>query len=241
MRWGYWIRRRSGNDLAFMIEELERAGRVLTVREVARILITSQAVVRKLLRDHGEVPVDKGMYYLPSQMSSILRARLNAMGDERAQTIPAGKKIESRNMTRDARGRPTYQEALTLEKLEAIERRAATLGQWLSCDEAAWLLDVTKQTLYNWRRARERAGGDGDDWPASFASPPRTERLVDEEMPDRILESRRDWQRAQEEVVPSSRRDPSTGQATSRASGRHPPVVYDRNLLVAWARRRVCK
>lgn len=240
MRWGYWIRRQTNDYLALCVEELERVNRVVTIKELARVLITSPAVVRKLLQDHEEEPVDKHMYYSPDQLSSILRGRLNALGDERAQTIPLGRTIRPRDLTRSARRRRTYQEALTPVQLVAIERRAERLGQWLSCDEAAWLLGVTKRTLYNWRTALKRARREGRDeavWPVYFTSPPRTERLVDEDMPDRILESRRDWQHTQEEVVPSSRRDPVTGEAFERASGRYPPVVYDRNLLVAWARR----
>lgn len=236
-RWGHWLRRQSADYLAFTVEALERIDRVSTVQELARILITTPAIVRKILRDHKREPTDQRIYYSPDQLSSILRARLNAMGDERAQTIPIGRKIPSRNLTRRRRTRPAYQERLDPTWLEVIERRAEELGQWLSCEEAAWMLGVTKQTLLRWRRARERPGGDVDRYPAFFASSPRTERLVDEEEPDRILESRRDWQRKQEEVVPSSQRDPVTGYALERASGRYPPVVYDRNLLVVWARR----
>ena len=245
-RWGYWLARQGGDHLALVVEELEAIDNAVTVPRIARVMRTTPAVVRSILRRASIAPVSGRIYYSPLDVSAVVRGRLDSRGDERATTIPLGGSFVLAPYKR-RQHRPTYHERLTTATVGRIEQRAEDLGQWLSCDEAAAMLGVTTQTLYNWRRLRDQAWEaeePTDRWPTYFRSPPREPRLQTmEEREDEdhgvVRETVKSWRHAQVEHVPSSRRDPLTGDALGRASGRHPPVVYDRNLLMAWVRRGV--
>lgn len=240
-RWGYWLARQGGDHLALIVEDLEAEMNMITVPRMARIMRTTPAILRSLLKRNGVQPSQGRIYYSPLDVAGVIRNRLNAMGDERAQTIPSGGDWVLAAHPRPGRG--GFVDHLTEDKVAEIEQRAEGLGQWLSCEETADLLGVTKQTLLNWRKARDQAEDqDKDRWPVHFASPERTSRI--QTMEEReyedfgvIRESYRDWKDRQTEHTPSSRRDPTTGEALERASGGRSPVVYDRNLVVSWVRR----
>lgn len=240
MEMGYWFRRLAPDALALAAEDLVRLRSLVTIPTLARLLGASQRVVRDLLRRNRIEPIRGRTFYDPHRVAALFRDRLNDLADDRAQDRrlwPDRPLVPNRSRRP---GGPTYRDRLDPARLEAIERRAVGRGQWLSCDEAAEVLGVTTRTLLNWRRARNRARNRGESldlWPAFFASPDRGEPTGRDPETGVMVESLADWRRDRDELVPSSRRDPATGQATALASGRYPPVVYDRNLLVSWARK----
>jgi len=232
-RFGYWLTNAGADHLAMIVEDLEAVPNAVTVPRIARIMRTTPSVVRRILGAADVRPVSGRIYYSPLAVSAVIRGVLNDRGDERATTIPSGGDHVLAAHKR-SHHRPTYIERITRDRAERIASTASHSGQWLSCREAAGLLGVTTQTLFNWRCARDRAveaGESIDQWPTYFRSPPRTERSDDE--------TRRGWQSNQVEHVPSSARDELTGDQAVRSSGRHPPIVYDRNLLVVWIRKAV--
>ena len=100
---------------------------------------------------------------------------------------------------------------ITDDILAGIVGRSRYYGQWLSPIEAAMMLRFSRKTLENWRKNHH-----GDPRYPSFI---------------------RDT-----DVVPSSCRDDRTSltkiQGLWGKRNGHVPIVYDRNLLVKWAKKR---
>lgn len=222
-----WIRRtahRNPDHIALALENMAKVPHLMTTTEIARQLMTTPGIVRLMLRRERVEPARGRIYYSPFDVIRLLRRTLVEIGDERASLIPTGGSTWLAHPYR-RRQKSGFIDRMTPDRAAPIERRAAGFGQWVSATEAAEILGVSITTLARWRKKRAA----DDRTPAFFRSEPREPRLPDQ--------PRSDWQRSRTEYTPTSRRDPSTGQAIERAAGRYAPVVYDRNLLVAWVRR----
>lgn len=228
--WLDWMATRHREVLVQIIRDLEKYPYLLTTGILLILMkrMLSLPTLLSFLRRYGVEPVKDPVmlhpvrgycrvslripYYDPGDVCGVLLGKLNDLGDDRAQTLPAWDDRAERLV-------PYYEgkyrnnalrDRWTRDELELMIASADDYGQWIMPAELSWWLQVTKGTLYKWRRMLDESK-DRQLYPPYVQAP---------------------------DLIPSCARSPTTGlvgvDMLNHRRGQYDPVLYNRDQVVRW-------